>query len=566
MDATSNASTDKSRRHKIASLVVFDTETTGLPGPGTKITELCFLSVQRDEVISKNFPRVINKLQLCLSPERALPPPISTITGLYNDHLEHMAKFGDAAPLIERFLACQPRPLCIIAHNGNRFDFPLLQAEMRAANQPLPADTGILCADSLEAFRMLDGLPAVPEWVIKKEMKEKKRTNIAMSDTRDSGLKQEQGNNNINELVSAYPAMADVAKQPSDEEAEVSVVPSQTGDKRTERSTGNTCDAHGTSTPAKLPKLEDHSSTAGVSWHPKIIDSQSDQTHEAPYPGNTPTHDEPHNEEAQVVPSNWQPNGEHTPPTNKSIHPPDSNIARQFVKKGQPADFSDEERDRVSRRLFDSDHLPPDNTDADNQHDFTLPGPPVTCTVPSASTEDVCTGDILHLSSQASLSDQDLLALAEEVEAKNGITSLATQDGASGDSKCVNTDQGITDSEGVSQSSTSERNAGDSVTVTVSDKCGETLPQPSSSSAAAARVESDNKGKSAAKLTANKTPNVSYRLGMIHQRVFGSPPDAVHTAEDDCNTLLRLILNRAPEFIEWLDEHAIPLDAVQPMY
>lgn len=40
-----------------------------------------------------------------------------------------------------------------MAHNGNRYDFPLLQAELRHINYAL--DGEILCADTLEAFRSI---------------------------------------------------------------------------------------------------------------------------------------------------------------------------------------------------------------------------------------------------------------------------------------------------------------------------------------------------------------------------------------------------------------------------
>lgn len=60
--------------------------------------------------------------------------------------------------LINAFIDHLSKPVCLIAHNGNNFDFPLLVAELKRINQSL--DNSLLCADSLEAFRSLDGLPA----------------------------------------------------------------------------------------------------------------------------------------------------------------------------------------------------------------------------------------------------------------------------------------------------------------------------------------------------------------------------------------------------------------------
>lgn len=50
----------------------------------------------------------------------------------------------------------QSKPICLLAHNGNRFDFPLLVAELRRIKQCF--DEEILCADTYEMFRSLDGL------------------------------------------------------------------------------------------------------------------------------------------------------------------------------------------------------------------------------------------------------------------------------------------------------------------------------------------------------------------------------------------------------------------------
>ena len=70
-----------SRRHKhFASLVIFDTETTDLERP--KITELCMLSVQTDELKSGSSPRMINKLLLCFNPQRSIKPEASRLTGV----------------------------------------------------------------------------------------------------------------------------------------------------------------------------------------------------------------------------------------------------------------------------------------------------------------------------------------------------------------------------------------------------------------------------------------------------------------------------------------------------
>lgn len=84
---------------------------------------------------------------------------ICFVSGLYNDSLQHQkALTGETVELINAFLNHLNKPVCLLAHNGNRFDFPLLVTELKRINQSL--NSLLLCADTLEAFRSLDGLPA----------------------------------------------------------------------------------------------------------------------------------------------------------------------------------------------------------------------------------------------------------------------------------------------------------------------------------------------------------------------------------------------------------------------
>ena len=89
--AKSQADHQRSRRCKrFASFVIFDTEATGLKRR-PRITELCLLSVQRDEILSacskRGIPRVINKLQLCFNPESIIDIEASRVTGTLAESL-----------------------------------------------------------------------------------------------------------------------------------------------------------------------------------------------------------------------------------------------------------------------------------------------------------------------------------------------------------------------------------------------------------------------------------------------------------------------------------------------
>ncbi|KYB28263.1 Three prime repair exonuclease 2-like Protein [Tribolium castaneum] len=139
-----------------------DLETTGLPHlehNKTRITELCAVSVRADHIELGCFPRVQNKLSLCFNPMKMISPEATSLTGLSNDLLEYQASFSsDAVDVIRKWLEMNQKPICLVAHNGNRFDYPILRAEVEKTRNKLPED--ILCLDSLNAFRSIDTLEA----------------------------------------------------------------------------------------------------------------------------------------------------------------------------------------------------------------------------------------------------------------------------------------------------------------------------------------------------------------------------------------------------------------------
>lgn len=80
---------------------------------------------------------------------------------MYNDSLLNQKDFDhDLVSLLSSFLCRLEPPVCLISHNGFRFDFPLLKAELGSIGCDLPE--GILCLDTWEMFRSLDGCP-VPD-------------------------------------------------------------------------------------------------------------------------------------------------------------------------------------------------------------------------------------------------------------------------------------------------------------------------------------------------------------------------------------------------------------------
>ncbi|XP_055607806.1 three-prime repair exonuclease 1 [Uranotaenia lowii] len=143
----------------IGSYVFFDLETTDLPGLKTpKITEISLIACSKQHLLETrqgDLPRVLHKQTLCLNPQRIIHPRASEQTGLYNDLLEHESKFDDkTAKLILLFLERLRGPCCLVAHNGNRFDFLILKREFESLNIKLPEET--YCIDSLQLFQELE--------------------------------------------------------------------------------------------------------------------------------------------------------------------------------------------------------------------------------------------------------------------------------------------------------------------------------------------------------------------------------------------------------------------------
>lgn len=150
---------------EIKTLVYCDLEATGLKNSGRpRITELSLVAVNTESILDLNamllshlqksklkvdrmLPRVMNKLTICVYPMATIRPEVSGITGLDNYNLSGQATFDKKTGiLLTSFLERLPKPLCLVAHNGGSYDFPLLKAELEKVGVVLPYDT--LCADS----------------------------------------------------------------------------------------------------------------------------------------------------------------------------------------------------------------------------------------------------------------------------------------------------------------------------------------------------------------------------------------------------------------------------------
>ncbi|XP_043934847.1 three prime repair exonuclease 2-like [Protopterus annectens] len=158
---------DTSKKH-FATYIFIDLESTGLPGDQPKITEICLIAVNRyclenieytDGIPSKQpcFPRVVDKLCICIDPNKLITPNVSKITGLTNNILQGSKKkqfSSDVAQLLKSFIERQEQPVCMVAHNGYNYDFPLLKVEMSSIGCNIL--DGVYCTDSLTGMKALD--------------------------------------------------------------------------------------------------------------------------------------------------------------------------------------------------------------------------------------------------------------------------------------------------------------------------------------------------------------------------------------------------------------------------
>lgn len=146
----------------IQTFVFLDLEATGLPRNEenqTKITELAMVAVNRKVLLKTppgNIPRVLRKLVLCFTPNRIISSRVTGLTGLSNELLASENAFDKSTVvMLNIFLSSLQAPVCLVAHNGLKFDFPVLRTHIIEASSHLVKD--IVCVDSYVMFRALFG-------------------------------------------------------------------------------------------------------------------------------------------------------------------------------------------------------------------------------------------------------------------------------------------------------------------------------------------------------------------------------------------------------------------------
>eukprot|EP00057_Strongylocentrotus_purpuratus_P015868 XP_011670342.1 PREDICTED: LOW QUALITY PROTEIN: three prime repair exonuclease 2-like [Strongylocentrotus purpuratus] len=136
-------------RPKIIEMSLFAVHRTGLLHPAVGKTEDATYDLSK-----VSLPRVVDKLTLCFDPRKQTSPETFGLTGLDNYNLGESKKMSldkDIISMLNIFLKRQEGPVCLVAHNGKRFDFPMLRTELsRLTAEELFED--LFCADSLEGF------------------------------------------------------------------------------------------------------------------------------------------------------------------------------------------------------------------------------------------------------------------------------------------------------------------------------------------------------------------------------------------------------------------------------
>ena len=140
---------------KFASFIFLDLETTGLQQP-IEITELSMIAVERKHILestkTKVLPRILDKFTSCVQPAKNIESLASSMTGLSNEDLENKKSFDiEFGEMVRSFILRQPQPVCLIAHNGDNFDFKILISHLQTVGVKLP--DSVACSDSLKAFR-----------------------------------------------------------------------------------------------------------------------------------------------------------------------------------------------------------------------------------------------------------------------------------------------------------------------------------------------------------------------------------------------------------------------------
>lgn len=127
-------------------IVVFDTETTGLPLHHNAPLEKQPKIIELGAALLDETGAVVDTFQQLLDPGEEITAEITKITGITNDQLVGQPKFVDVLPQLKEFFG---RAFAVFAHNLP-FDRSLLRFDLRRAGcEDFPWPTGEYCTVGL---------------------------------------------------------------------------------------------------------------------------------------------------------------------------------------------------------------------------------------------------------------------------------------------------------------------------------------------------------------------------------------------------------------------------------
>ncbi|XP_022830327.1 three prime repair exonuclease 2-like [Spodoptera litura] len=139
----------------VATYVFVDLQSNCVPKSNKEIeiTELCMLAIKHSHIVKNkdvNDPRIQHKLQMCFNPKSSLHENASE-TGLTKNLLKNEATLNmEVCQLIKAFIEGLEAPVCLVAHDGFKFHYPLLVHHLKEFGVEL--NKNIVCTDSLYAF------------------------------------------------------------------------------------------------------------------------------------------------------------------------------------------------------------------------------------------------------------------------------------------------------------------------------------------------------------------------------------------------------------------------------
>lgn len=140
---------------QFSTFIFLDLETTGLRKP-VEITELSMIAVERAHIIdsskTKSVPRLLDKFTTCVRPTKEIESQASMVTCISNEDLEKKKEFDiELGGVVRSFIMRQQQPTCLVAHNGDNFDFKILVSHLDTVGITMPKS--VYATDSLKAFR-----------------------------------------------------------------------------------------------------------------------------------------------------------------------------------------------------------------------------------------------------------------------------------------------------------------------------------------------------------------------------------------------------------------------------